>query len=132
MDSQESAMALILIVDDSQYQRNMIRKMLETEGHGFLEAEDGLTAIKMALAEKPDCILVDKLMPDFDGVKFLHFVKQNKLAIPVIVVTADIQQSTYTECIELGAFAVLNKPVKAEKLKEIIHEALFFQKKDAE
>lgn len=132
MDLQESVMALILIVDDSQYQRNMIKKMLEREGHGFLEAGDGLTAMKVTLAGKPDCILVDKLMPDFDGVKFLQFVKQNNLAIPVIVVTADIQQSTYTECIELGAFAVVNKPVKAEKLKDILHEALFFQKKDTE
>jgi CheY-like chemotaxis protein len=132
MDSQESVMALILVVDDSQYQRNMIRKMLESEGHRFLEAEDGLTAMKVTLAEKPDCILVDKLMPDFDGVKFLQFVKQKNLAIPVIVVTADIQQSTYTECIELGAFAVVNKPVKAEKLKAILNKALFSQKKDTE
>lgn len=117
-------MALILIVDDSQFQRNIIKKMLEPEGHEILEAENGLSAMQVTLAKKPDCVLVDKLMPEFDGEKFLQFIKQRNLMIPVIVITADIQESTYTQCINLGAFDVVNKPLKAEKLKDLLQKAL--------
>jgi|SRR5512137_1256759 CheY-like chemotaxis protein len=125
-------MALILIVDDSQYQRNTIKKMLETEGYYFLEADNGLSAIKETLAHNPDCVLVDKLMPELDGEKFLQFIKQRNLTIPVIVITADIQESTRNQCINLGAFDVVNKPFKAEKLKEILQRALLSYKKDSE
>ena len=125
-------MALILIVDDSQYQRNTIKKMLETEGYYFLEADNGLSAIKETLAHNPDCVLVDKLMPELDGEKFLQFIKQRNLTIPVIVITADIQESTRNQCINLGAFDVVNKPFKAEKLKEILQRALLLNKKDSE
>jgi CheY-like chemotaxis protein len=125
-------MALILIVDDSQYQRNTIKKMLETEGYDFLEAENGLSAMKETLKQRPDCILVDKLMPELDGEKFLQFVNQSNLTMPVIVITADIQESTRNQCINLGAFDVLNKPFKAEKLKEIVQSALSLNRKDSE
>ena len=125
-------MALILVVDDSQYQRNIIKKMLETEDYEFLEAENGLSAMKETLAHNPDCVLVDKLMPELDGEKFLQFIKQRNLTIPVIVITADIQESTYDQCMSLGAFAVVNKPLKGEKLKEILQRALLLNKKDSE
>ena len=125
-------MALILIVDDSQFQRNIIKKMLEPEGHEFLEAANGLSAMQVTLAQRPDCVLVDKLMPEFDGEKFLQFIKQRNLMIPVIVITADIQESTYTQCINLGAFDVINKPLKAEKLKEILQKALLLNKRASE
>jgi CheY-like chemotaxis protein len=125
-------MALILIVDDSQYQRNIIKKMLEGEGYEFIEADNGLSAIKETLAQKPDCVLVDKLMPELDGEKFLQFIKQNNLTMPVIVITADIQESTRNQCINLGAFDVLNKPFKGEKLKEILQSTLLLKKKDPE
>jgi len=125
-------MALILIVDDSQYQRNIIKKILETEGHEFLEAENGLSAIKVTLSQMPDCVFVDKLMPELDGEKFLQFIKQRNIMIPVIVITADIQESTYNQCMNLGAFAVVNKPLKAEKLKDLLQRALLLTKKDSE
>jgi CheY-like chemotaxis protein len=124
-------MALILIVDDSQYQRNIIKKMLETEGYEFLEAANGLSAMKETLAHNPDCVLVDKLMPELDGEKFLQFIKQNNMTMPVIVITADIQESTRNQCINLGAFDVVNKPFKAEKLKEILQRALLLNRKDS-
>ncbi len=124
-------MALILIVDDSQYQRNLIKKILVTEGHEFLEADNGLSAMKMTLSHKLDCVLVDKLMPEFDGEKYLEFIRQRNLSIPTIVITADIQESTYNQCISLGAFDVVYKPLKTEKLKDILQKALS-NKKDSE
>jgi twitching motility two-component system response regulator PilH len=125
-------MALILIVDDSQYQRNVIKKILSAEGHDFIEADNGLAAMKETLAHTPDCILVDKLMPELDGEKFLQFIKQRNLSIPVIVVTADIQESTHSQFMSLGAFAVINKPLKGDRLKEILQRALLSNKKDSE
>lgn len=122
-------MALILIVDDSKYQRNTIKKILEPEGYEFLEAENGLSAMQVTLAQKPDCVLVDKLMPGLDGEKFLQFIRQRNITIPVIVITADIQESTYDRCMNLGAFEVVNKPFKSEKLKEVLQSALLLNKK---
>ncbi len=125
-------MALILIVDDSHYQRKVIRKMLEPEGYEVLEAANGLSAMQVTLAKSPDCVLVDKLMPELDGEKYLQFIKQRNIKVPVIVVTADIQETTYNQCINLGAFSVVNKPLQAEKLKDIIQKALLLNRKDSE
>ncbi|MDD5435281.1 MAG: response regulator [Nitrospira sp.] len=117
-------MALILIIDDSSYMRGKICNILKLDGHKILEADNGLKGLQMASSNSPDCILLDIIMPGMDGLKIINAMSDQHLNIPMIVVTADIQESTRKQCIELGAAAVLNKPPKEEELRSMINKVL--------
>lgn len=113
-------MALILIIDDSLYMRGKIKDILKADGHEIIEASDGIKGLQMANTHSPDCILLDIIMPGMDGLKILKTLRGQGVIIPLIVVTADIQESTRKQCFELGATAFVNKPPKAEELRHTL------------
>jgi len=117
-------MALILVIDDSTFQRHMIRTMVESAGHHVLEASNGREGLQLLGSKKPDCVLMDLIMPELNGFSMLKTFQGSHSKIPVVIVTADIQQSTYTQCLELGAVAVLNKPLRPDELHKTIQKAL--------
>jgi CheY-like chemotaxis protein len=117
-------MAKILIIDDSPYMRSKIREALKHIGCTFLEADTGLKGLYMILAQSPDCVLLDLIMPDIDGLKVLKNLRDEHSKIPVIVVTSDIQKIVRKECLELGAKAFINKPFNADELSTIVKDIL--------
>lgn len=117
-------MALILIIDDSSYMRGKIRDILLREGHEVREAPDGIKGLQMATSTTPDCILLDIIMPGMDGLKILKTLREQGMKIPLIIVTADIQESTRKQCFELGATAVINKPPRTDDLLATVSSAL--------
>lgn len=123
-------MALILIVDDSFYMRGKIRSILKADGYEIIESDNGLKGLQMVSAYSPDCILLDIIMPGMDGLKILNALKEKESKIPMIVITADIQESTRKQCLELGARAVINKPPKDDELLSTIRKVLGTKKED--
>ncbi len=117
-------MALILIVDDAVITRTIIRKIVQGQGYTTLEADNGQKAVEMALIHKPDCILLDLLLPELNGWQVLQALNEKGSKIPVIFITADTQDTTRDKCLGLGALAVINKPPKLSQLQEVIKEAL--------
>lgn len=116
-------MAKILVIDDSGYQRSVIRQMLEGDGHQVIEAPDGVEGLAAAKRERPALILTDIVMPNMQGMEFLQKMKDEKVGIPVVVVTADIQETTMKQCQNLGAAGLVNKPLKgasADTLRNLI------------
>lgn len=116
-------MAKILVIDDSGYQRSVIRQLLAADGHEVIEAADGVDGLAAAKREKPALILTDIVMPNMQGMEFLQKMKDDKVGIPVVVVTADIQETTLKQCQNLGAAGLVNKPLKgtsAETLRNLI------------
>lgn len=109
-------MARILIIDDSSFQRGIIRKTLQQSGYETVEAKDGKEGLLCAIDAAPDLILLDLVMPEMDGFAVLKELQLQRVAIPVLVLTADIQEMTREQCLALGAAGFLNKPVKAENL----------------
>lgn len=122
-------MASILVVDDSAYMRSKIREALKTDGHDVLEAGDGLSGLQMAYTHTPDCIILDLIMPEMDGLKILKTLHDQGRKVPVIVVTADIQVSVQKQCLALGVAALLNKPPQERELLNAVRETLSTQKK---
>lgn len=122
--SPETTMATILIVDDSQFQRAFLKKALASDGHRFLEAENGQEGLHTAQEEQPDCILADLIMPETQGVGMLEGMREAGSLIPVIVVTADIQHHMREKCLALGARTVLHKPVDPETLRQTVTDIL--------
>lgn len=109
-------MATILVIDDSGFQRKIMRKIISSEGHDVAEAANGEEGVEQIAALKPDLITLDLVMPEFGGIDVLTKLKEMGNLIPVIVISADIQDSTKEECMDLGAAAFVNKPVKGDAL----------------
>ena len=118
-------MPKLLIVDDARLSRNMIRQIVENAMEcEIMEAENGKKGFENVLSENPDCVITDILMPEMDGLEMIAAIRQHHIDIPVIFVTADIQASTRAECIKLGAFSVVEKPLNAATLLQTVADAL--------
>ena len=113
-------MASVLIIDDSSFQRRMIRSILKQAGHRTAEAGDGAAGLEALGRELPDLVLCDLLMDGVGGLEFLAAVRDRELAVPVIIITADIQDSVHEQCRELGARAIVAKPPKRDQLLEAV------------
>ena len=117
-------MALFLVVDDSVIIRKGVRNILVAEGYETIEAENGNEALKMLTDHTPDCIILDLIMSEMGGIEVLKALSKKKSKIPVIILTADIQDVVRKECLELGAVAFLNKPPLNEEILGAINIAI--------
>ena len=113
----------ILIIEDSIFSRTFIKKFFQGKNVEISEAVNGLEGIKKIRENTPDLIFLDLLMPELDGFEVLERLKKSDLKIPVIVLTADIQETSKKRCFDLGAKFFLNKPFKQEKITEILNSA---------
>ena len=98
--------------------------MLRAEGYETLEASSGPEALELLGTKAPNCMLLDLLMPEMEGREVLQTMRDGGYKIPVIVITADIQATTHSECMELGALAVIHKMPNSDELIGWIKKAL--------
>lgn len=117
-------MAKILVVDDSAFARLRICNLLQEAGYQTDEADNGRVGLQKILSERPDCIVTDLLMPELDGIGLLRELRARGTRCPVIVLTADIQESRLRECYELGADRFLSKPPQQKALLSALREVL--------
>jgi len=118
--------ASILVVDDVNVDREILRGLLIREGYQVQVAEDGLQALELLLWEKIDLVLLDILMPRLDGYQFLEKVKSdsNLKHIPVIMISSVDEINSVIRCIELGAEDYLTKPFNRVLLKVRVEKCL--------
>ena len=116
----------ILVVDDQEPNRAMLRDMLERYGHAIFTAKSGESALEVLQNEVIDVILLDLSMPGMGGKQVLAQVKSNEnwRAIPVIVISGHQEMANVVECIELGADDYLFKPFNAVLLRARINAGL--------
>lgn len=121
-------MAAVLIIDDSRFQRGVIRRAVEAAGHEALEAADGHAGLERSVAVAPDVVpdvvLMDLVMPGIDGMELLGLFRERGFTAPVVVLTSDVQDSTRARCLDLGAAAFVNKPVQEVELRAVIDDVL--------
>ncbi|MEX0829973.1 MAG: response regulator [Nitrospirales bacterium] len=117
-------MSRILITDDSLLQRRTLAAIVTDVGHEVDTACNGQEALKKIKANTPDCLLLDMLMPVMDGVQVLEQLEALGMKIPVIVLTADVQEWLKDRCLELGVKMFLNKPVKQDQLRQALGQVL--------
>ena len=111
-------------MDDSWLVRTLLKGVLEAGGYEVLLASSGREALDIACRIKPDCVLLDLLMPEMSGFEVLETMRDNGPAIPVIVITADIQDASRNKCMEVGAFGFINKPFNVPELLGVVREAV--------
>ncbi len=117
-------MAKVLVVDDSMFTRLNICKMLQEAGYETLEAANGREGLEVATSGKPDIILSDLLMPELDGIGFLHALRENCIELPVIILSADIQETKRQQCLSLGTAGFISKPPQKTEIKNLIEQTL--------
>jgi two-component system chemotaxis response regulator CheY len=117
-------MAKILVVDDAEFLRVRISKMLSGEGHDILEAENGLIAVETYKSAKPDLVLMDITMPEMDGLSALKEIKSFDPGARVVMLTALGQESVVLEAIKTGARDFVVKPFEKDRVLGAISKLL--------
>ena len=117
-------MARVLVVDDSVFMRMTLSAMVKDGGHEVSLAVNGRDGLEKVKLEQPDCLVTDLNMPEMEGQELIEAVRAEGIMIPIIVNTADVQESTRARCLELGATAFFNKPLKPESVLAGINQAL--------
>jgi CheY-like chemotaxis protein len=124
-------MRKILIVDDEDDIRAVAALCLETiAGWEVLTATSGSEGIRRALADKPDAILLDVMMPEMDGPTTFQRLQQDPhtRSIPVLLLTAKVQGADQRRFADMGVAAVLSKPFDPLTLSSQISAALGWER----
>lgn len=108
--------AKILVVDDEETLVRLISYNLRREGYDTLEAYDGNTAWEMIVSEEPDLILLDLMLPGRDGLEICQLMRQEKIYIPVIMLTAKDEEIDRVLGLEMGADDYVTKPFSVREL----------------
>lgn len=114
----------ILLVDDSAMARRSARQILESAGYSVAEAEDGLVALERYFLEKPDLVLLDLVMKGMNGLDVLNKLTEMDGDARVVVVSADVQDSSRQLAEAAGAAGFLNKPIDRSLLLNIVARTL--------
>ena len=115
----------VMLVDDSKTIRRIQRSILEQLGHTEIEeACDGQDALSRVAAFQPQLILLDRNMPNMDGMAFLRRFRQTDPETPIIMVTTEAEKSRVVEAIRAGVNNYVVKPFTPELLQQRINETL--------
>lgn len=116
----------ILVVDDFDLNRDMLRRRLEARGFEVLDAPDGYTALEMVEDCRPDLVLLDVMMPDIDGIEVLKRLRAqfSPTELLIIMVTAKDQSDDVVEALSHGADDYVTKPIDFPVVVARIHSQL--------
>lgn len=111
-------MARILLVEDNEMNRDVLSRLLKRRGYEVVFAEDGGTAVRMALSEKPDLILMDISLPVMDGYEATRQIRADEAgrALPIIALTAHAMTSDRDHAMAAGCSDFETKPVEFPRL----------------
>ena len=114
----------VMVVDDSAMSRRSLRRILESGNYEVIEADDGMAALEKYFLEKPDLVMLDMLMKGMYGLEVLSKLREMDKDVRVVIVSADIQNSTREMAKEAGALDFINKPFAAESVLNIVTRIL--------
>ena len=117
---------LVLVADDNPDILALVRFRLERDGYEVLSAPDGETALDLALARPPDLALLDVMMPRLDGYEVTRRLRAHgpTAAIPIILLTARVQELDIERGFEAGADDYVTKPFSPQALGQRVQAAL--------
>lgn len=117
-------MAKILIVDDAEFLRVRLNKILDTEGYEVFQAENGNKAVETYREKHPDVVLMDVTMPEMDGLTALKEIINFDAHAKVVMLTALGQESVVLEAVKSGARDFIVKPFEHDRVMKAISKLL--------
>jgi DNA-binding response OmpR family regulator len=117
---------LILAADDDEIILGLVVYRLEHSGYRVVTAHDGEEAVKQAFAEKPALAVIDVMMPKLDGYEVTRALRANEGTkdIPIILLTARVQEEDVDKGFDAGADDYLRKPFSPQELRSRVHALL--------
>jgi len=116
--------ANLLLVEDGETNRKLIRLLLERAGATVTTAENGEIGVALALSQKFDLILMDMQMPVLDGYSATGQLRDHGKTLPIIALTAHAMKGDREKCLDAGCTDYLTKPIHAEKLLFAVSQGL--------
>ena len=112
----------ILIIDDDEMSRGLLRMVLEYDGCQCVEAENGASGLSLLESKSFDVVILDNAMPVMTGMEFLDRLQQtpHKSDIPIIMVTGFLNAVIRENATHLGAYAIIGKPYDFGELRAIV------------
>jgi two-component system nitrogen regulation response regulator NtrX len=123
-NSDNSAQATVLIVDDESSIRDSLRMVLEYEGLKVVEASSGDQGLQQVRRLQPDAVLLDIKMPELDGLQVLQLLRERGYEMPVIIITGHGDIETAIEATRKGAFDFFEKPLQRDRVLLSLRNAL--------
>jgi len=114
----------VVIVEDEPAAAEMFAEMMRVNGYRVVKISNSTPAMGIILAEKPDIVILDIMMPDISGLEVLRYIRREPTTqnTPVILVSAKSMPSDIKMGMEAGASRYLTKPVSFLDLKEAVEE----------
>lgn len=128
----ESEPMTVLLIDDTADTRRVLRRMLERDGLGVLEADRGTEGIRLAMSHRVHLIVLDVNMPGLDGLSVCEILKTEPATsrIPILVCTVRMENEDQLRAASVGADGFLGKPFSSERLLAGVHRLLESKTKD--
>ena len=119
-------MSTVLIIDDSPTELHLFQNMLEKNGFNTLVADSGEDGLKQARSSRPDCILMDVVMPGMNGFQATRKLNKDPATskIPVIIITTKDQETDKIWGMRQGAVEYLVKPIAEKQLVNMINTVM--------
>ena len=116
--------ARVLVVDDGEENRDLVKLLLEQAGLSVDEAENGQQGVEKADASEYGVILMDVQMPVMDGFTAAGILRKRGLEIPIIALTANAMKGFEAQCLEAGYSGYLSKPINIDQFMELMAQLL--------
>jgi DNA-binding response OmpR family regulator len=120
----EKREALILVADDDPDILELVGLRLEQAGYRALRARDGEEALRLAREQEPDLCVLDVLMPRLNGFEVIRELRRNGADVPVLLLTATVQEKDVARGFEIGADDYLRKPFDPTELQARVEALL--------
>ncbi|MFB6162033.1 MAG: chemotaxis protein CheY [Halococcoides sp.] len=114
----------VLIVDDSEFMRNLLKEILADDFEIAAEAENGVEAVELYEDHDPDLIMMDIVMPIKDGIEATADIKERDPDIPIVMCTSVGQEQKMKEAVKAGADGYITKPFQKPSVMEAIEDLL--------
>jgi two-component system, cell cycle response regulator DivK len=117
---------LILVVEDNDKNRKLVRDVLTAKGYRLIEAETGEDGLRLAHEQRPALVLMDIQLPGIDGIETLRRLRADAAtaAIPVIAVTASAMTQDRQKILAAGFDAYQSKPISIRPFMDLVREVL--------
>jgi CheY-like chemotaxis protein len=119
-------MKKVLVADDRETGRELVRTVLENAGYQVIEASDGTEAVAQARQFRPDLIILDIHMPGLDGFQVIEVLRREEgfAAIPIIALTASAMMGDRERAMEAGFTGYITKPIRLDALRAEVERLL--------
>ncbi len=119
-------MKKVLVIEDNEINLYLMRTILQKLGHQVIEAQDGFTGVELAIAERPDLILMDIQLPGLDGYGATKKIRANEETkdIPIIAITSYAMVGDREKILTAGCTAYIEKPIEPKSFIEELKKYL--------